>query len=389
MNSISKNTKEKFIQRLLELFGNPNQNELIKDLEKAQKLEKKPNSLNHFIKKYFNSKIDSQICQQMIYDIISKLINIRKDFSLFMQIYMAIDDKLKAEALRHHFLLKNEEVNKIEDETPDDSIYAKFEVNLSCIYDVESYYQKFIKGILHYFQLAFKENYLYQYIESDYFKNTNESKFYKENTSSLEYSLNNMLIDINRVISEHSVQSLPINNNSEKISAENFETLTIKAHLFSNNEITSIYNNCENNDELIKKVNDLICNMEKSKQNELYQNLRILKDDLQKYIENDNIKKTVANNNAEIYFNLKEIKRLKKENNDLNKIKEEVKDLKQENNTLNIKVNNLSGKNKELESKVNSLNDANKELESKVNSLSDANKELESKVNSLSDANKD
>ena len=41
----------------------------------------------------------------MIHDIISKLITFRKDFLLFMQIYIISIDETKAEALRNHFIL--------------------------------------------------------------------------------------------------------------------------------------------------------------------------------------------------------------------------------------------------------------------------------------------
>ena len=51
-------------------------------------------------------------------------------------------------------------MSKVENGDIDNFSYFKFEVNLSCVYDIESYYHTFIKGALNYFQMTFKENYL-------------------------------------------------------------------------------------------------------------------------------------------------------------------------------------------------------------------------------------
>ena len=52
--------------------------------------------------------MDSQACQQMLYDIISKLIILRKGFVPFMKIYMITDDKIKAETLRNYSFFNKE-----------------------------------------------------------------------------------------------------------------------------------------------------------------------------------------------------------------------------------------------------------------------------------------
>ena len=80
-----------------------------------------------------------------------------------MKIYMITDDKIKAETLRNYSILKKEKLRKVENGDTDNLPYFVFEVNLSCVYDIESYYHTFIKDIINYFQMAFKENYLYEY----------------------------------------------------------------------------------------------------------------------------------------------------------------------------------------------------------------------------------
>ena len=42
----------------------------------------------------------------MLYDILSKLIILRKGFMPFMKIYMITDDKIKSETLRNYSIIK-------------------------------------------------------------------------------------------------------------------------------------------------------------------------------------------------------------------------------------------------------------------------------------------
>ena len=76
----------------------------------------------------------------MLHDIISKLIKLRKDFVPFMKIYIITDDKINTEILRNYSILKKEKLRKVENGDTDNLPYFEFEVNLSCIYDIESYY---------------------------------------------------------------------------------------------------------------------------------------------------------------------------------------------------------------------------------------------------------
>ena len=343
---MSKDSSDEFVQRIVELFGKPEQNELKNDIEKAKKIKDKSKYLNLFLKKYSDSKLDNETCQQIFSEIISKLINFRKDFVPFMKIYMITDDKISAKALRNHFILKEEKMSKVENGDTDNHTYLKFGINLSCIYGIESYYHKFIKGILHYFQLAFKENYLYEYIGMDFFKYPDESKVYKEKNSSLENSLNNMLIDIHRVINEDSNKNLN-KNVGHKMTLTRFGILRIRANLHKNEEIGKIYEKCKDDDEILQEVNKLL---EKSNQgDDLYSHLTIFKDDIEKYkkeekedITKADFEKTIANQNANIYYYHKKIEELK----------DEVKKVKEENNNLNTKYNSLEAEVKELRGKV-------------------------------------
>ena len=75
MSKSEKYSEEKFIQMLVKHIYKLDQNKFRKDINQAKKMENKSKFLNSFLKKYSNSQIDSQACQKMLYDIISKLTN--------------------------------------------------------------------------------------------------------------------------------------------------------------------------------------------------------------------------------------------------------------------------------------------------------------------------
>ena len=279
MEDASYNSNYQFVQRIFQIFKELDLTELEKDIKKAINLDDKSKTqfVKSFLKKYAKLKIDGPIGKQILTEIIQKLVNTKQDFASLMEIYMATDDELKAEVLRHHFILKEKKLEKVQNGDTSDTIFVKFGISFSCLYDDESYYNKFIKGILRYFRLIFKENYLYEYIKYDYFKNLNEFKYYRDNSSSLGYSLKNMLLDIERVIFEHTNEE--VNKNPEipenKMTKPKFGVLQIRAHLLKNKEITSIYDKCKNNDEILIEIGKFI-DKEKNNNNELYENLVIL-----------------------------------------------------------------------------------------------------------------
>ena len=397
MDKNSKKPEEKFIQSLVKLFGEPDQNELKKDIDKAKNLKDKTKSINEFLKKYANLQIDNQTSQQMIHDIISKLISFRKDFVPFMQIYIASTDEIKAEALRNHFILKEKKMNKVEDGDINGDAFIEFGVSLSCLFDEESYYKKFVQGILLYLRAAFKENYLLEYIENGFFQFLDKSKYYKENSLSLIHSLNNMLVDINRVICENSKKE--INKDSEKeenkMTKSKFGVFLIKSRLYKNEEIQSIYDKCKNNEEILKEVNNLLENNTNKIEDEFCANLTLFKNKIEKFIEKEKkdkymakymakLEKTIVDNNIEMSFNQKQIRDLIKEKSDLYGIKEEFGKIKNMNNNLFNKIDIQNNKIKEIETvnsnqakKIGDLETANSNLVKKIGDLETANVEFE------------
>ena len=207
---------ENFIEVTAKIFEGTKAELFKKDIDYAKKANtKKKGFLNTFFKKYEKAELNGETCLKMLKDIISQIIKIRKNFELLIKIYLTTTDTKKLKVLREHFVAENKELKKLDNENTKYSTSCEIGVSLECAYDTESYYHKFIKGILRYFLLIFKKNYLYEFIELDYFRNDSLSKYYKEHTSSLEYSLNKMLNDINRIIFEDSQKN--INGISENI----------------------------------------------------------------------------------------------------------------------------------------------------------------------------
>jgi hypothetical protein len=291
MDKDSDESNEIVIQKILKHFNELDQAEFQKDISKAQKSNTNKKYLKKFVEKYSKKELNAQNIKEILHEIISKLVNLRQDFLSCIKIFLTIEDQEKAEALRCHYILKEEKISTINDEELNNGTYIEFGVSLSCIFEIKTYYKKFIKGILGYFQAVFKENYLYEYIKSDDLKNFNELKFYEKNISSFNSSLNKMLIDMERVIFEHTNELENINS-EKKMPFSTFDIFQIRANLGDNDTIKEIYQKCNNNHEILREIRKLKEKTDEKKEKELFVNLRLFEYDVEKYIkeENDKIK---------------------------------------------------------------------------------------------------
>ena len=359
----SKNSEDDFILQLANIFGMQDKSKVQDEIDKAQKNSNKSNSITSILKNYQNRTLDNVACQQILYDIISKLINLREDFKPIMKIYLLTTDKMKSDILRNHFVLKEDRPKKIENGDTNDINFIEFYVDLSCTYDEDSYYKKFIQGILNYFKLVFKENYLYEYIERQcYFNFLNKCSSYKENRTSLEKSLKNMLVDMSRIIAEQSNTDKNKNIKS-KMSKAKYGVFLIREKLHKDEKLIKIYENNDNNDDILKAVDELLNENEKEeekengndnkKDEELHSKLLLLRDDIYTYIQQEmrdnDIKIQLSINNSLIYENEKEIKDLKKANNNLNTL---VKEFNKNISQLNSRINNYDNQITQLKGKV-------------------------------------
>ena len=361
---ISENTndkKDKFIKKMVELFYKPNENDYQKEIEKAKNSKNTSDSLASFLKEYSNTKFD----ENAFYEMISKIINIKSDFMTLMNIYLITDDKIKVDALRKLYVLKKEKevkLEKVENGDANNKPYFGFGINLSCLYDAKAYYDKFIVGILHYIQVVFEQNYLYQYIDIDYFKNG--FQYYKENAFSLQKRLDDMLNDMLRVIKHESEQNANTiaENVESKIKKKTFSLYQAKAHLYKNEEITKIYEKSQTNEEILNELEKFLDKLPDNVEDQMNINFITFKSDIENYISNEDVKylkKSKSINDAIIYSLKIENKVLWKEIEDLEgeikSLKEDNLKFKNENNIIKTQFTDLMNRVNALETEVNEL----------------------------------
>ena len=371
MDKDSDESNEIVIQKILKHFNELDQAEFQKDLAKAPKSATNKKYLKEFVQRYSKKELNEQNTKKILHEIISKLINLRQDFLSCIKIFLTIEDQEKAEALRRHYILKEEKISTINDEELNNGTYIEFGVSLSCIFEIETYYKKFIKGILGYFQAVFKENYLYEYIKSDDLKNFSELKFYEKNISSFNSSLNKMLIDMERVIFEHTNELENINS-EKKMPFSTFDIFQIRANLGDNDTIKEIYQKCNNNHEILREIRKLKEKTDEKKEKELFVNLRLFEYDVEKYIkeENDKIK---------IYKEFAKQKAINKKQKAINK-KQEAINKKQEatNKELVTTIKNIETTIKKHETTI-------KNQETTIRSHGETISKLQNEINELNE----
>jgi len=378
MDEDSDESNEIVIQKILKHFNELDQAEFQKDLDKAPKSDTNKKYLKEFVEKYSKKELNAQNIKEILHEIISKLVNLRQDFLSCIKIFLTIEDQEKAEALRCHYILKEEKLNKFKDGgiNGNGDSYIEFGVSLSCIFEIETYYKKFIKGILGYFQAVFKENYLYEYIKSDDLKNFNELKFYEKNISSFNSSLNKMLIDMERVIFEHTNELENINS-EKKMPFSTFDIFQIRANLGDNDTIKEIYQKCNNNHEILREIRKLKEKTDEKKEKELFVNLRLFEYDVEKYIkeENDKIK---------IYNEFAKQKAINKKQEAINKKQEATnKELVTTIKNIETTIKKHETTNKNQETTIRSHGETISKLQNEINELNEKVNFLEPLVLSL------
>ena len=146
------------IKKIMKIFGEPNEEEFSKDIERSKNFKSKSKSLNSILSKYGKKIINKETYKPMLEEIISFLLK-RDDFPLIIDIYMNTIDDLAADCLRKHLILKKNKPKKMQEDDDSSNGYIKFGIYLSCLNDDDQYYHKFLKGMLKYFQLCFENDY--------------------------------------------------------------------------------------------------------------------------------------------------------------------------------------------------------------------------------------
>ena len=391
--------KDNLIKQILDLFGEPDEKDIAKDIEKVKNLLEKPKSLNSFLSKYGKNEINKNTCKDMLKSIVSILLSERKDFPILMDIYMSTRDVLISNCLKKHFILKNNEPKKIENGETSTG-YIKFSIGLSCIFDDDKYYHKFIKGMLEYLELCFEKNYLYQHLQKKYFQDINKSKVYTDNLSSIIYYLNKMSEDMKRVISEESNQKASLQKeNKSQINNNKYKLFCVKAHVHKMKEVLDIYDKCKDNDEIINEIEKLYKRLINEK-NEVPE-LLALKDYIEEFVRNEkskidfkNLEKNVALKDTQLYLYSKEIQELKNNSekqsakiNELQTIVEEksteIQELKNNSEKQSAKINELQTIVEEKSTEIQELKNNSEKQSAKINELERKDEEKSTKINEL------
>ena len=347
------NSNGLLIKKIIDLFGEPDENEFAKDIENAKKIQKKSKSLISILSKYEKKKLNKETCKFILSDVVSSLLKDREDFPILIDIYMNTIDDLVADCLRRHYILKKTIPKKMDDDETSNGC-VKFSISLSCLDNDDKFYHKFIKGMFQYFQLCFENNYLYEYLQKKYFKNMEKSKEYNANISSIIFSLNKMLEDMRRIITSESNQKVSLQEKDiiNKMTNNKYKTLCIRAQAHKIdiiNKVLDIYNKCNNNNEIFNEIKKLYEN------NSKVDELLVLQDLVQEYLKNEerekytkNLEKSMALKDTELYSNSKDIQELKTNINTLivknNKLEEKVNELKQKDIKNSNEINKLKKK---------------------------------------------
>jgi len=379
--------ENKYIDNIMKLFSNPNKDQLMKDIEiaKTSELESSTKFVNNFIERYSKVQIDNKIARQMIRDIILKLIKKRKDFYLFMRIYMnTADSVLVMDILKKHYILNNKNFKKIENgnlefkfekEGKNDNI--EFGIDLKCVYNNNHFYDKFVKGILDYFNLALEENYYHQFVKKNFLKSLKSSDDYYERQPFLNDSLFNMLNDMNRVIFKDTNNFEDPNKKQEntiinKMPRNKYRLYAVQCKFSTNEEILKIYDDSETDEEIALKIDSLI---EKNKNDD---NLLFLRVHIENYLRNKTIdkklkqidifKEEMAKDKAEIYFITKKLQDYEeKREKEKEKEKKEKEKEKKEKEKEKKEKEKLMKENAEMKSEITELKNRVNILEKKVN----------------------
>ena len=127
-----KTSEDNLIQSIAELIGTPDPNKLQEDIEDGLKSNNTTKFAKDIINNYSKSELNEATYQEMLNKIISKLINLRKDFLPLIKIYMIKKDEMKSKILKNHFVLKDKKLTKIENVSTDtvEFPYLKFGINL-------------------------------------------------------------------------------------------------------------------------------------------------------------------------------------------------------------------------------------------------------------------
>ena len=341
-----------------------NPDEIKNDIIAAKNLKKKNESTKYLIRKFESSTFKEEK-DRIEYDkeICLKLKQIKNDFIPLLQIYNIITNKDKSEKLRKYFIIKKDEENE-EDGVLKNGIKTNLEkqvitLNMCLLYNENAYYSNVVKGILGLMNSRFENSYILQNCPIAYFNEQTGKKYYQDNPLGLLESLQKIIKDIKRVLTEHELNQnkyigefsqTDIKELENKMPEEKFKFLIKRSQLEYDNILLNIYNTSLNDDNILLKIKELT----KDNADKYF----LLKGYIEEYIEINSIKIEQKDFNNKM--------------NDINKKYQELK-TKIETQSKNIELinKNLTSQNKTIELR-------NEIIKSHGNKIDDLTKEYAS-----------
>ena len=364
--------------------------EIEKDLEEANNIKKKNNSIKNFLKTHDIKKINLDIEEnrkQYDKDIFLTLKKIKGDFVPLLKIYNILTDPKKCYMLKKYFVLKRKGEDAINNkEETQKSNKPVITINLKPIYDDSQYYSNIVKGMMNFICANFEYSKLKLYFDVDFFKEN--YGYYKNNSDTFKNSLLTFIGQIKKNLDlyekdkerfeEKSSQTEKIEE--KKISENDFNDILVKADLDEDQTLLKIYEEAPGNQEIISRIKEL--SMKKYSKIIIYMNeyarycaqINSLSDqvnELKKDIENlnkDKIDKETKINNLNTQVdNLK--KYYENLNKDIENLNKDIENLKKDKLDKDIKISELNKDKKAQEDKISNLQKKVDHMEVILNSL--------------------
>ena len=340
--------------------------EIEKDLEEANNIKKKNNSIKNFLRTHDIKKINLDIEEnrkQYDKDIFLTLKKIKGDFVPLLKIYNILTDPKKCYMLKKYFVLKRNGEDEINNkEETQKSNKPVITINLKPIYDDSQYYSNVVKGMMNFICSNFGYSKLKLYFDVDFFKEN--YGYYKNNSDAFKNSLLTFVGQIKENLDlyekdkerfeEKSSQTEKIEE--KKIAEKDFNDILVKADLAEDQTLLKIYEEAPRNQEIISRIKEL--SMKK------YSKIIIYMNEYTRYCAQINSLSDQVNEQK------KDIENLKKD-----KIDKEAQI-----NNLNTQVDNLNKDNIDKDKKISELNKDKIDKDKKIRAQEDKISNLQKKV---------
>ena len=345
-----------------------NSEEIKSDIKTAKDREKINHNTLFIIRKYEKQNLNDKETR-IIYnkDICLNLKDLKQDFIPLLQIYNILSDKQKSYKLKQYFRLQNNgESSNIEGEMDEYLEPLALVLNLCFLYDEEKYYSNFVKEILNLID-HFKVSYNPWCNITEYIDDKNGKNRYKTNNFAFRNCCIAIVKDINRIITEYELNKGKYIHDStqtdekeslDKISENKFKFLIRRAGLKYDDILLNIFNTSNNNDDILNKIKSLY-----KKDEEKYWEL---KDNLEEFLEINNIKKNIINWKQKINTMDKAIKSMNKKIININKV------IKEQNGKIDSQEKSTQNQNitiSDLKTKIDHLSNENINIKKRLNFL--------------------